>query len=352
MTLSRYRPQTLPALAGTGFDTVIDVRAPSEYAHDHVPGAINLPVLSDAERAHVGTVFKQDSPFAARKLGAALVAQNAAHHLQTALASKPGGWQPLVYCWRGGQRSGSFATILAQIGWRVAVLDGGYKTWRGMVGALLYDTPFPAPVVLLSGGTGTGKTDILHHAAACGAQVIDLEGMAEHRGSIFGATGLQPSQKLFETRLAMAVTALDPARPVLIEAESNRIGAIRLPPSLWKAMRQARVIEVSAPLRARAEYIANRYAEIAQDRVVLGQLLDSLRKYHPAARVQAWQTMANQPAELARSLIVEHYDPRYACVSREPPDMHRITLDDLSTGTFAQAGERVCESLARMLPIS
>jgi len=352
MTLPSYRPTTIRALDSAGFDTIIDVRAPSEYAQDHVPGAINLPVLSDAERAQVGTIYKQDSPFAARKLGAALVARNAAHHLQTALAAKPGSWQPLVYCWRGGQRSGSFATILSQIGWRVSVLDGGYKCWRALVGAQVYDTPFPAPVVLLSGGTGTGKTDILHHAAAHGAQVIDLEGMAEHRGSVFGGTTAQPSQKLFETRLAMAIAALDPARPVLIEAESNRIGSIRLPPALWDAMRSASVIEISAPLPARAAYIGHRYADIAKDPAFLEKTLDGLRKYHAAAQVQAWQAMAAQPARLAQSLIAEHYDPRYACVSRTPSQRHQIALRDLSPEALEQAARQVFVTLAQMVPKS
>lgn len=352
MTLSRYTPESIRALCCAGFDTIIDVRAPSEFAHDHVPGAINLPVLSDTERTQVGTIYKQNSPFAARKLGAALVARNAAHHLQTALTDKPGRWQPLVYCWRGGQRSGSFATILSQIGWRVSVLEGGYKAWRSMVSADLYDTPFPAQVVLLSGGTGTGKTDILHHAATCGAQVIDLEGMAEHRGSVFGATGAQPSQKLFETRLSMAIAALDPARPVLIEAESNRIGSIRLPPAIWEAMRRASVIEITAPLTERAAYIAHRYTEIGQDRALLEQILASLRKYHAAAQVQQWQAMAAQPVELAQSLIAEHYDPRYACVSRTPPEQHHIALDDLSHDALKQAAKRVCTTLSIMVPNS
>ena len=310
------------------------MRAPSEYAQDHVPGAINLPVLTDAERARVGTIYKQDSPFKARKIGAALVASNAARHLQDALADMPGGWQPLLYCWRGGQRSESFATILAQIGWRVAVLEGGYKGWRALVRGQLYDTPFPARVVLLDGGTGTGKTDILHHAAALGAQVIDLEGLAQHRGSVFGSTGEQPSQKLFETRLAQAVATLDPARPVLVEAESNRIGAIRLPPSLWAAMRGAEVVDVTAPLDARARYIAQRYTQIAQDAGMIARILDNLRKHHPAARVQEWQAMSRQPVDLARELIAHHYDPRYARVSGQSAPLARITLDDLSESSL------------------
>lgn len=352
MSPSRYTPNTLRDLCASPFETIIDVRAPSEYAQDHIPGAINLPVLSDAERAQVGTIYTQDSPFKARKIGAALVAQNAANHLQTALVDKPGGWAPLVYCWRGGQRSGSFATILSQIGWRVSVLEGGYKSWRRMVQTQLYEDPFPAPVLLLDGGTGTGKTDILHHAAAMGAQVIDLEGLAQHRGSVFGSTGPQPSQKLFETRLARAVAMLDPKRPVLMEAESNRIGAIRLPPALWNAMRRADLVQITAPLDARARYIAERYAQMSQDCAQLSRILDGLRKHHPAARVLAWQAMTAQPVDLARDLIAQHYDRRYAPASRSATVLDIITLADMSQTTLKQAAHTLCDTATRKVPKS
>src|SRR6056297_1023808 len=177
----------LPALMAEGFDTIIDVRSPAEYAEDHLPGAISMPVLSDEERARVGTIYVQDDPFKARKIGAALVARNAAHHLETALAGKDGGYRPLVYCWRGGQRSGAFASILAQIGWRVERLDGGYRSYRRFVSEALYQRDFPVPVVLLDGNTGTAKTDLLHALAARGVQMLDLEGHANHSGSLFGA---------------------------------------------------------------------------------------------------------------------------------------------------------------------
>ena len=201
-----------PVLAG--FDDIIDVRAPAEYAEDHLPGAINLPVLSDAERARVGTIYKQVSPFDARKLGAALVAANAARHLQGPLADRGGAWQPLVYCWRGGQRSGSFGTILSQIGWRVARVQGGYKAWRSLVVDRVQNGPIAAPVIVLDGNTGSAKTAILQRLAQRGHQVIDLEGLANHRGSLFGGHPEgQPSQKMFEGRLAVALERSGPRPP-------------------------------------------------------------------------------------------------------------------------------------------
>ena len=141
-------PVTLHSLCDLGalpFDQVIDVRSPAEYAEDHLPGAISLPVLSDAERARVGTIYVQEDRFLARKIGAALVARNAAAHIEGPLADRDGGWRPLVYCWRGGQRSGAFTGILQQIGWRAETIAGGYRSYRRLVVAALYDSPFPAP---------------------------------------------------------------------------------------------------------------------------------------------------------------------------------------------------------------
>ena len=299
--------------ASLDFDTIIDVRSPAEFAEDHIPGAINLPVLDDAERARVGTIYKQVSPFDARKIGAALVAQNAARHLQGPLSDKPGGWRPLVYCWRGGQRSGSFATILRQVGWRAELVEGGYKSWRGLVVAALLEAP-RAPVVVLDGNTGSAKTDILKAARAQGAQVIDLEGLANHRGSIFGGMpGGQPAQKGFESRLAVELAALDPARPVLVEAESSRVGEISLPKGIWAAIRQAPRLRIVAPLPERAAYLARAYADIAADAPGLHALIDRLRPFQPGERIEAWHGLADSGdfVALAEGLMAQHYDPRY-----------------------------------------
>lgn len=304
---------SIAEVAALDFDTIIDVRSPSEFAEDHIPGAINLPVLDDDERARVGTIYKQVAPFDARKIGAALVAQNAAKHLQGPLADKEGGWRPLVYCWRGGQRSGSFATILKQVGWRVELVEGGYKAFRSLV-VEAGQAAMPCPVVVLDGNTGTAKTDILKAARAQGAQVIDLEGLANHRGSLFGAMeGGQSSQKDFETRLIMEIVALDPARPVLLEAESSKIGDLQLPSGIWAAIKDAPRVRIRAPLAERAEYLARAYADITADPDRLLGVLDQLRPFQPAERVAAWQAQAQagEYAALAGELMRDHYDPRY-----------------------------------------
>jgi tRNA 2-selenouridine synthase len=340
---------TLTDLLNHGFDTVIDVRSPAEYALDHVPGAINLPALSNAERAQVGTIYKQVSPFDARKLGASLVARNVADHIAQAMADKDGGWRPLVYCWRGGQRSGSFASILAQIGWRTETIQGGYQTFRRLVHDVVYDTPVAARLVLLDGYTGTAKTALLARLAVRGVQVIDLEGLANHRGSLLGASDQgQPSQRAFETRLALALHRLDPARPVLVEAESSKIGQLVIPPALWSAMCAAKRITVHAPLAARATYLAQAYRDIARDPDDLARRLAPLRYLRGHDVVEGWLALlrTGDLAGFATALMAQHYDPAYA-KSRQINDLP--VLGDVHSDTLDDAGQD--RLVAAILPL-
>ena len=313
-----YDLSDLAALKLAGFDTIIDVRSPSEFAEDHLPGAINLPVLSDEERARVGTVYVRESPFLARKIGAALVARNAALHLEGPLRQMERGWRPLIYCWRGGQRSGSFASILSQVGWRVETLAGGYQSYRRLVVERLYALDFPCPVVLLDGNTGTAKTDVIRRLPALRIQAIDLEGLANHRGSALGGLGEQPGQKAFESALAAQVEALEPGRPVVLEAESSRIGRLNLPPSILAAMKTARRIEISAPIDVRAEYLCRAYSDMILDVPALSERLSRLVRLQGRELVQAWIALAEAGdfQALAADLIRAHYDPRYAKVRR------------------------------------
>lgn len=338
---------SLADVLALGFDDIIDVRAPAEWAEDHIPGAISLPVLDDAERARVGTIYKQVSPFTARKVGAALVAKNAAAHLEGPLADKPGGWQPLIYCWRGGQRSGSFASILSQIGWRVEVVQGGYKSWRRLVVEALYDQPFAHRLMVLDGNTGTAKTEVLALLAARGVQVVDLEGLANHRGSLFGHMGEQPSQKAFEGRLALALARLDPSRPVVVEAESAKVGECRLPPKLWRAMVTAPRISIEAPRAARAKYLVRAYADLVADVARLDAVVASLTPAHPREVIAEWRAMAAAGAfvDLAEGLMARHYDPRYgkhrARMEVPVTEVAVEALDDLESLT-----DRIAELIA------
>lgn len=297
-----------------GFDMIVDVRSAAEFALDHVPGAVNLPVLSDAERAEVGTIYVQQSRFDARRIGAAYVARNVALHLETALKDRPGGFQPLVYCWRGGMRSNAMAHILAQVGWRTAVLEGGYRTWRRYVTARLYDGALPHRFVLLDGQTGAGKTEVLTRLAAQGLPTLDLEALAVHRGSLFGAMDApQPSQKLFESRLLSALDGLDPDRLVVAEAESSKIGERMIPPALWTQLADASRIELVAERPSRARYLADAYRSVVEDRTRLEDAFARLPIPPSAERLASWRAMADAGAfaDLAQALTVLHYDPAY-----------------------------------------
>ena len=345
-----FKLSSLTDIADAGFDAIIDVRAPSEFAEDHIPGAINLPVLSDAERAEVGTIYVQEDRFKARKIGAAHVSRNAAHHLETALKDMPGSWRPLVYCWRGGQRSGSFASILGQIGWRVELLEGGYRSYRKEVVRRLYEQPLPLKAVLIDGMTGTAKTRILNALDRLGHATVDLEGLAAHRGSLFGAMGQpQPSQKAFESALVGALAACDPARPILLEAESNKIGDILIPPSLWAVMRAAPRIEITAPLEERARFLVRDYSAVIADDARLVGLLDTLAAFHGHDQVAAWKAMAAEGdfTSLARGLMGAHYDPRY---KRSSGSEAREYLLHFNVSDLSDAGlETASKALSRQL---
>lgn len=321
------------------FDLIVDVRSPGEFAEDHVPGAVNLPVLSDAERAEVGTIYVQESRFKARRIGAAYVARNVAQHLQTAFSDRDGGFKPLIYCWRGGMRSNAMAVILAQVGWRTTLLTGGYRTYRRSVTARLYDADTPLNLVLLGGHTGSAKTEILARLAAQGVQVIDLEGLAQHRGSLFGSLGReQPSQKMFESRLLAALDAVDPARPIVVEAESSKIGERMLPPVLWKAMAAAPRIEIVAPREARARYLVEAYRDVVENHELLEQAFSRLPTYPGRQRLEDWRTLAQagQFEDLAFALMERHYDPAYDRSSRKDVRPRLGTVEVQSLDPAAQ----------------
>lgn len=341
---------SVPDFLAHGFDDLIDVRSPAEFAEDHVPGAISLPVLSDAERARVGTLYVQDSPFRARKVGAALVARNAAAHIEGPLSDRDGGWRPLVYCWRGGQRSGSFAAILGQIGWRAETVEGGYRSWRRLVQRMLYEGALPHRLILLDGLTGTAKTEILHRLGRLGLQTLDLEGLARHRGSLLGAMPEgQPAQKAFETALAARLAALDPGRPVVAEAESSKVGNLALPPALWAGMRAAPRIEVTAASEARARYLARAYDDLARDPDLLEPLLSQLVPMRGRPTVDRWIALlrGGEAEALAAALMDDHYDPAYRrSRSRHPvPRLLSVDAGALTAADLDRAAERIAEEV-------
>lgn len=297
------------------FDAVIDARSESEYAEDRLPGAINWPSLADAERALVGTEYKQVSPFAARKRGAALVARNIAAHIEREAMDKPKDWTPLVYCWRGGQRSGSLATVLSAIGFRVHLLDGGYREYRRAVIAALEEVPRRFHYRVVCGVTGSGKSRLLQRLADEGQQVLDLEALANHRGSVLGLVpgSPQPGQKQFESRVWDTLRQFDPARPVIVESESKKVGDLRVPETLIECMRASPCIQLELALEARVKLLMDEYDFFVRDTETFCQRLDALRVLRGHEVVNGWQTAARagRTAEVVRDLLVNHYDPIY-----------------------------------------
>ncbi|MBX3619828.1 MAG: tRNA 2-selenouridine(34) synthase MnmH [Rhizobacter sp.] len=309
-----HRPTTVDDLGD--FSAIIDARSPAEYALDHIPGAINCPVLDDEERHITGSTYVQVSAFEARKIGGAMVARNIARHLEERFADKPRDWRPLVYCWRGGMRSGSFVTWLRLVGWDAQQLKGGYKAWRHHVMQRLGEIAPTLQLRVLCGPTGSAKTRVLQALAELGEQVLDLEALAAHRGSVLGAVPgqAQPSQKGFETQLMTAMAALDPARRVWVEAESRRIGRITVPDSLLERLRASPVVEIAATPEARLAYLLRDYAWLGDDPQGFADKLGSLKGLLPNEVLAQWQAwaLARDLPPLFAALMAQHYDPLYA----------------------------------------
>jgi tRNA 2-selenouridine synthase len=299
----------------TEFDTVIDARSESEFAEDRLPGAVNWTVLNDEERRLVGTEYSQLSPFDARKRGAVLVARNIARHVETQAMAHPRGWRPLVYCWRGGQRSGALALVLDQIGFTVHVLEGGYREFRRAVIAELETRPATLAWRVVCGRTGSAKSRLLQALAAAGEQVLDLEALACHRGSVLGPLPgqPQPSQKAFETQCWQALRGFDPARVVWAEGESRTIGRLRIPESLLLRLRAAPCVQVQMPLAARVAFLLQDYAHFVDDVESFCARLGALRDVRGAVVVEHWQAeaRAGRVAAVVEELLTAHYDPIY-----------------------------------------
>lgn len=299
-----------------GFDAIVDARSPAEFAIDHIPGAINCPVLDDEERHIVGTLYKQQGAFEARRVGGAMVAANLARHLRGVLADKPAHWKPLVYCWRGGLRSGSMVAWLRLVGWDAQQLPSGYKSWRRHVIDLIARVAPQLPMVVIVGATGSAKTRVLQALAERGEQVLDLEALACHKGSLLGALPgrPQPSQTAFETAIADALERMDLSRPLYVEGESRRIGALNVPEPLVLRMRDSPCAEIAATPEARLDYLLRDYAYLGERPDWLAGQLAMLKDLHGKDTIAQWQAWAHagELAPLFGALMAKHYDPAYA----------------------------------------
>jgi len=331
-------PEALQRL--DSFSAVLDARSESEFALDHLPGAVNWPSLNDAERVSVGIEYKQVSPFAAKKRGAALVARNVAAHIERHVLELPRDWSPLVYCWRGGQRSNALGLVLSQIGFRIHLLEGGYQAFRRAVVAALEALPATFSLVVVCGTTGSGKSLLLRALAERGEQVLDLETLANHRGSVLGLVPgeTQPSQKAFDTAVWNALRRLDPARPVFVESESAKVGDLRVAPVLVERMRASPCVWLDLPIDARVALLMREYAFFVRDVAAFCDRLDALRVLRGQETVNAWQESARNGRieSVVRDLLASHYDPIYLqSMGRNFPGTTTLLADIVWDGSDA-----------------
>lgn len=326
------------------FDDILDARSPTEHSLDHIPRALSAPVLNDAERAEVGTLYRNESGFVAKRVGAALVARNIANLLDTQFATRPREWHPLIYCWRGGNRSGALATVLSRIGWRVSLLEGGYKAFRHRVIHDLERLPPALEFRVIAGRTGCGKSLLLHSLASYGAQVLDLESIARHRGSVLGRMPgePQPGQRHFETLLWERLSSFDPKRPVFVESESRRIGTCHLPESLTLAIRQAQCVVLEAELGHRSRLLMSQYQHFVAQPDMLDAQLERLTELHGRETIQSWRLLlgAREFDSLVQRLLDEHYDPTYdRSMQRNFTRLNEATLFKLDPTQTAAVNE-------------
>src|SRR6266446_4068844 len=345
MELKRSDAVTVAQL--DAFDEVIDVRSPAEFALDHVPEALNCPVLDDAERAYVGTLYKQVSPFDAKKIGAAIVSKNIALHIDERFRGRDRGWRPLVYCWRGGQRSSAMVHVLRQVGWDAATLSGGYRAYRREVMAQLEKTPRRFSFQVVCGATGSGKSRLLAALAAQGAQVLDLERLARHRGSLLGELPgePQPSQKMFDSLVCGALKHLDPARPVFVEAESKKIGQLQVPARLLDRMRGGECLRLEVPVSERVRFLIEEYRHFLEKPATLKERLECLTIRYGHAVIGRWlaQTDALAWDALVADLLATHYDPSYLRATTQNyshyDEGRRLSLDRIDEAEIGRTAD-------------
>lgn len=331
------------------FDTIIDVRSPSEFAEDHIPGAVNCPVLNDEERIRVGTLYKQVNTFEARKVGAALVGRNIAQHIETHFHDKPREWKPLIYCWRGGNRSSSMTHIFGKIGWPAVQLDGGYKEYRRHVNSALAELPSRFTFQVVSGPTGSGKSRLLQMLALEHAQVLDLEQLAAHRGSVLGnlPSAVQPTQKTFESSIWQALRHFDPDRVVFVESESKKIGNLRVPDALMEKMRASHCLSLKLSRAERVKLLMEDYAHFVADPAILNTQLDCLLTLHGREKIARWHTLAlsGSMEALVDELLLDHYDPAYLrSIERNFTlfsQAHSLELPNISEEAFHTAAQHL-----------
>ena len=329
------------------FDTIIDVRSPLEFAEDHIVGAINCPVLSDLERQKVGTIYKKESSFKAKIIGSSLTAKNIAFHIENNFMEKKGSWQPLIYCWRGGQRSKAFSIVLSEVGWRTNQLKGGYKEYRNQVINFLDNIGPKLKITLISGKTGSAKTKILKSIENEGGQILDLEGLANHKGSLLGKIPdlIQPSQKFFESLIFNKIQNLNLKDKIYIEAESSKIGNIHIPKSIWKKMINSPRIEISANVELRAKFLVSDYDYMCNNPTLINPIIKGLKNRLSKELFDEWTNLIDRKKwfDLTKSFLENHYDPSYSSntIKNDRKVIKKITATSLNNSDIKDIAKKI-----------
>ena len=329
------------------FDTIIDVRSPLEFAEDHIVGAINCPVLSDLERQKVGTIYKKESSFKAKIIGSSLTAKNIAFHIENNFMEKKGSWQPLIYCWRGGQRSKAFSIVLSEVGWRTNQLKGGYKEYRNQVINFLDNIGPKLKITLISGKTGSAKTKILKSIENEGGQILDLEGLANHKGSLLGKIPdlIQPSQKFFESLIFNKIQNLNLKDKIYIEAESSKIGNIHIPKSIWKKMINSPRIEISANVELRAKFLVSDYDYMCNNPTLINPIIKGLKNRLSKKLFDEWTNLIDRKKwfDLTKSFLENHYDPSYSSntIKNDRKVIKKITATSLNNSDIKDIAKKI-----------
>jgi tRNA 2-selenouridine synthase len=305
---------------------IFDVRAPLEYAQGHIPGAVSFPLFSDEERARIGTTYKQVNPDKAVLLGLDLFGPKMSRMVQQAQKLAPGK-AVRVHCWRGGMRSGAVQWLLELAGFQVQLLNKGYKDYRHFA---LDEFAQPRPLLVLGGLTGSGKTDVLHELARRRQPVLDLEGLAHHKGSAFGSIGqpTQPTQEQFENNLAWQLGALPDTAPLWVEDESRTIGSMHVPPPFFAQMQAAPLVLLEIPRAVRVRKLAAEYGR--EDAGALATSILRIRKrLGGLATKEALAAIAEDDMEKMVSLVLDYYDKTYthSLGSRQPIRVPSDTCD-------------------------
>ncbi|MDG1467223.1 MAG: tRNA 2-selenouridine(34) synthase MnmH [Alphaproteobacteria bacterium] len=331
------------------FDTIIDVRSPLEFIEDHIVGAINCPVLSDLERQKVGTIYKKESSFKAKIIGSSLTAKNIAFHIENKFMEKKGSWQPLIYCWRGGQRSKAFSIVLSEVGWRTNQLKGGYKEYRNQVINFLDNIGPKLKITLISGKTGSAKTKILKSIENEGGQILDLEGLANHKGSLLGKIPdlIQPSQKFFESLIFNKIQNLNLKDKIYIEAESSKIGNIHIPKSIWKKMIKSPRIEISANVELRAKFLVSDYDYMCNDPTLINPIIKGLKNRLSKELFDEWTNLIDRKKwfDLTKSFLENHYDPSYSSntIKNDRKVIKKITATSLNNSDIKDIAKKILD---------